>query len=82
MHSHDRCGKCGSGDPLRVPATPGEHSHIVTGDRVLHTVAVEKYVCTDCGYVEQWVNSKADLAQLKEALRNARRSEGGGRARR
>ena len=70
-HSHDRCGKCGSTDLLPVPATPGDHSHIVTGDRVLRTVAVDKYVCTDCGYVEQWVNDKVDLKTLKEAMRNA-----------
>lgn len=43
----------------------------VTGERVLHTVAVDKYICTDCGCVEQWVNSEADLARLKEAIGNA-----------
>ena len=68
-HRHDRCGKCGSRELLAVPATPGDHSHIVAGDRVLRTVAVDKYVCTDCGYVEQWVNNKADLKTLKEAIR-------------
>ncbi len=71
VHSHERCGKCGSPDLLRVPATPADHSHIVIEDRVLRTVAVDEYVCTDCGYVEQWVNSKADLTKLKEAIRNA-----------
>jgi hypothetical protein len=52
---------------LRVPPTPGNHSHIVTGDRLLHTVNTATYVCTDCGHVEQWINSKAELASLKAA---------------
>src|SRR5437868_6356667 len=56
-HTHDRCGKCGSHDLLRVPTTPGDHSHIVSGDRFLRNVAADKYVCTDCGYVEEWVNN-------------------------
>ena len=49
-HTHERCGKCGSHDLLRVPSTPGDHSHIVSGDRRLRNVAVDKYVCTDCGH--------------------------------
>jgi ribosomal protein S27AE len=53
MHSHDNCGKCGSGRLLEVPMTPAQHSHIAFGDRVLRMVAVNKYVCTDCGYIEQ-----------------------------
>ena len=71
MHNHVNCGKCGSAALLAVPATPGQHSHIVFGDRVLQTVTVTTYVCTDCGFVEHWVNSKEDLLKLK-AEREAR----------
>ena len=71
MHSHERCGKCQSGRLLTVPMTPGQHSHIVIGDRVLHTVTVTSYVCTDCGYVEQWVNSKRDLLKLRAELESS-----------
>jgi hypothetical protein len=68
MHSHDRCGKCQSDRLLTVPMTPGQHSHIVTGERLLHDVTVTSYVCTDCGFVEQWVNSKEDLLKLRAEL--------------
>jgi ribosomal protein S27AE len=72
MHHRLNCGKCGSSDLLQVPATHAAHSQITVGDRLLHTVDVQKYVCTDCGCVEEWVNSKADLARLKaEYLRGA-----------
>jgi hypothetical protein len=40
----------------------------VTGDRILQSVRVTTYVCTDCGCVEQWVNGKDDLLRLKDAL--------------
>jgi hypothetical protein len=65
MHHHDHCGRCGSDRLLTVPATPGQHSHIVFGDRLLQAVTVTTYVCTECGVVEQWVNSKEDLLKLK-----------------
>src|SRR4051812_44819872 len=66
MHHHQACGRCGSADLLEVPTTPGDHSHIVLGDNLLHTVRVSKYVCTDCGCVEEWVNSAQDLKRLNE----------------
>jgi hypothetical protein len=48
-----------------VPATPGQHSHIVFGERVLHTVKVTTYVCTACGIVEQWVDRREDRLKLE-----------------
>ena len=66
---HAECGKCGSHELLEVPMTPGDHSHIVLGDNLLHTVPVTKYVCTDCGHIEEWVNSARDLARLKGEYR-------------
>jgi hypothetical protein len=60
-----------------VPTTPGQHSHIVVGQRVLQTVAVTTYVCTRCGLVQQWVNSKQDLLTLNAewAARQSPRAE-------
>lgn len=65
MHRHKSCGKCGSGHLLEIPMTPGDHAHIVLGDNLLHTVAVARYVCTDCGGVEEWVNSRKNLDRLQ-----------------
>ena len=72
MPVRDTCGKCGSGRLLSVPATPGQHSHIVFGERVLHTVSVTTYVCTGCGIVEQWVDREEDRLKLE-----AERGRGG-----
>ena len=65
MRRHDKCGNCGSGRLPTVPATPGQHSHAVPGDRVLHTVTVTTYVCTDRGATEEWVNRKRDPPKLR-----------------
>jgi hypothetical protein len=73
MHYHDKCGKCGSDRLLTVPATPGQHSHIVLGDHVLRTVSVTTYVCTTCGVVEQWVNGREDLLSLQAERESHRR---------
>jgi hypothetical protein len=70
MVDHNRCSKCESAHLLAIPPTPGDHSHIVVGDRLMRTVAVAKYVCTDCGFVEEWVNDTADLGQLKAEYRS------------
>ena len=72
MHLHSHCVRCGSSELIEVPSTPGDHSHIVTGNRVLQAVRITTYVCTDCGCVEQWVNGKEDLGRLHDALRQER----------
>ena len=71
-HQRDICTHCGSSDLLEVAATPSQHSHIVVtargGGPVMRTVRVCKYVCTDCGRIEEWVNGPEDLTQLKVEL--------------
>ena len=66
MNDRGKCGKCGSASSLRIPGTPGDHSHIVVGERLMHTIVVTKYVCTDCGYIEEWVGDPDDLKRLKD----------------
>ena len=65
MHEHLICGICHSHHLLQIAATPSEHSHLVVGKGVMRTVRIDRYVCTDCGHVEQWVNSKDDLKELR-----------------
>ena len=66
MNEHLECGQCGSADLLNIAGTPADHSHIVVaGPSVMHTVRVTRYVCTDCGFIEEWVNSRDDLKRLK-----------------
>ena len=74
MNTHTRCTKCDSPDLFAVPATPSDHSHIVVGGRLMRNVGVYRYVCTDCGYIEEWVNDQVDLGSLKQDLLRERAS--------
>lgn len=77
QHLHAKCDSCGSVNLLAVPATPGDHSHIAVGERLLHPIAVRKYVCADCGRIEEWVNDAADLERLRAELRRRGAGENG-----
>jgi hypothetical protein len=68
VHEHHTCGKCHSPDILSIAATATDHSGVVVGSRLMHTVPVTKYVCTGCGFIEEWVSSKDDLRRLKEQM--------------
>lgn len=68
MNTHTECGKCSSPDLFEIPATASEHSHIVIGERLMRNVAISRYVCTDFGYIEEWVNNQQDLDSLKSEL--------------
>ena len=65
------CPKCGSRDILRVPDHPGRYasgSNIYTSSfTLLGKIPVIRYVCLDCGYVENWV----ETAEQREALHRA-----------
>ncbi len=68
MKKTQNCPKCQSTDILRVP---GEgHDHIATGPLgFLTSIPVTRYVCGDCGYAEQWVDSPDDLLRVREKYR-------------
>ena len=66
MNTHIHCIACGSEALFPFPLGPGEHSHLAIGTRVMEMVPIQRYVCTNCGHVEEWVNRKDDLLKLKE----------------
>jgi uncharacterized OB-fold protein len=67
------CPKCGSREILRVKDGGGDYTNaLLLG--FLSMVYVPRYVCCDCGYVEEWVDS-SDLRTLKEKLKKQREKE-------
>jgi hypothetical protein len=66
---HNTCVVCGSLDLFTFPVMPSEHSGLVIGDRLMHMIPIQRYVCTDCGHIEEWVNSPRNLLLLKEEHR-------------
>ena len=66
------CTKCGSTDIVRFDGTVGGYG---AGNNIyitaLRAVKVNRYICCDCGYTEEWID-KEDLqkvAQSKKAKR-------------
>lgn len=60
------CPKCGSNDIVIVDgyAGPyGEGNYIKAG---LSTVKVERYICTNCGFTEEWIRG-TELQKLAKS---------------
>jgi len=63
---NNKCTKCSSPELLPIPPVPGEEPRIVIGERGMRAVAVRKYVCGQCGFIEEWVEHTTDLAELRK----------------
>lgn len=72
MKNGNACPKCGSHRVIRVPDNPRRHASgnniYTTTATLLGKIPVIRYVCFDCGYVENWVESRRDLEKLKETF--------------
>ena len=67
-----RCPKCGSREIVRVPDHPGRHASgnniYTTTWTLLGKIPVIRYVCCGCGYVENWVESPEELAEIRRVF--------------
>lgn len=72
MKNGSRCPKCGSRRIVRIPDNPGRHASgnniYTTRATLLGKIPVIRYVCCDCGYVENWVETRRDLEKLLETF--------------
>lgn len=72
MKNTCRCPKCGSGEIVRIPDNPARHASgnniYTTRATLLGKIPVIRYVCCDCGYVENWVEARRDLEKLEETF--------------
>lgn len=69
MKNTKRCPKCGCEEILFVPGTVGYgtgNNVIRTGVTVFSSVEVDRYVCTACGFSEEWIREE-DLKSLIRA---------------
>lgn len=59
------CPKCGGNKIIKIPNESGrQSSYILLG--VLATVAITRYVCSQCGFCEEWVDSQEAIEKLME----------------
>ncbi len=72
MKTGTPCPKCGGCRIIRIPDNPRRHASgnniYTTTATLLGKIPVIRYVCGDCGYVENWVDTRRDLEKLKETF--------------
>ncbi len=64
-----KCPKCDSDEVVRKRGSPvlNSWSRIAISITSID-IWVTKYVCTDCGFIEEWVDNPNDLARLKAKI--------------
>jgi ssDNA-binding Zn-finger/Zn-ribbon topoisomerase 1 len=66
MKTTGKCPKCGLGKVAVIPSKLGTYNQIKTD--FSSSVDVTRYICTACGYMEQYVASEKALQQLGSRL--------------
>lgn len=61
-----KCPKCNSSEVAEIPSELGTYNQIKLG--ALSIAHVTRYVCTSCGYLEQYVAEEESLKKLRERL--------------
>jgi hypothetical protein len=62
------CPKCGSRDIFVVPGSVGfggAGSNIIAGSTIFSAVKVARYLCSGCGFIEEWVDDPDGLEKIK-----------------
>jgi ribosomal protein S27AE len=69
MKNTKKCPKCGSVNIVRIPENPNRYAsgnNIYTSTLTLiGKIPVIRYVCCDCGYVENWIECKKERDEIK-----------------
>jgi len=68
MKTTKHCPKCSSNDVLRIQGTRqgyGLGNNIKIG--IIGQVKPTKYVCGDCGFIEEWIDDPNDLLKIKKS---------------
>ena len=70
---HSRCcPKCHSENIVRVPDNPARHASgnniYTTNITLFGKIPVIRYVCCNCGYVENWVENRHELDEIKKTF--------------
>ena len=66
------CPKCGSHNIVRVPDNRNRHAsgnNIYTSTlTLLKKIPVIRYVCCDCGYVENWIETQSERNEIRHTF--------------
>ena len=65
MKNTKKCPKCGSSEIIKIPGKAGAYgsgNNIPIGATTFSAVPVDRYLCNECGFSEEWV----DLDYMKK----------------
>lgn len=66
------CSKCSSQNIVRVPDNQNRYAsgnNIYTGAfTLIKKIPCIRYVCCDCGYVENWVETQSERNEIKRTF--------------
>ncbi|HHX36691.1 MAG TPA: hypothetical protein GX717_01760 [Clostridiaceae bacterium] len=68
MRKSKICPKCNHSDILKVPGSIGPYgmgNNIKVGMSYFSAVPVQRYICCDCGYSEEWIE-RENIPKLKK----------------
>jgi predicted RNA-binding Zn-ribbon protein involved in translation (DUF1610 family) len=68
MRNSKICPKCQSSEIIRIPGEArafGAGNNISVGSTIFSSAKVTRYLCTSCGFSEEWVESIEDIANIK-----------------
>lgn len=67
MLNSGKCPKCGSDAVARKRGSPILNSWSRVSVNITSLdIWITKCICTDCGFIEEWVENKSDLQRFKE----------------
>ena len=69
MKNTGKCPKCSSSEIVRYDGYTGAYgtgNNVMTGSTIFSTVNVNRYICTFCGYSEEWIDGE-DLERIKSS---------------
>ncbi len=67
MKHNRKCPKCESEEILKIPgpATVGKTKNVISKG-FLSRANIDRYVCSICGFTEEWIAKANDLVDLKK----------------
>ena len=66
MKNTKKCTKCESREILKIEGKATERSGNSITSGWFSNAIVNRYLCTGCGFTEEWIENRDDIEQLKK----------------
>lgn len=72
MKNNKICLKCNSNNIIKVPGKTGSYGEggNIPAGFLRGTVNISRYLCCNCGFIEEWVDNKSDIEKLVKEYGN------------